>query len=240
MSLIVWSLIPARGGSKSIPLKNMTSLGGRPLLDYCIRAALACRTLDRNICSTDHEEIAKHAHSLGVEVDQRPASLGTDDAKVDDVARDLIMRKGKELGTTPDILVLLQPTSPFVTPEQITQVITLLSERADCRSAQTVARVPHNLNAINHRSLDNGIAKLKFEEERRKAYNKQLKEQLFYFANLYAIRCDALMDGEPFFAPPSAAIEVPQVFAYDLDGPDDIQYGEAILNHGSLRLDHLG
>jgi CMP-N,N'-diacetyllegionaminic acid synthase len=63
--MTVWGLVPARGGSKSIPLKNLASLAGRPLLDYVVRAGQKSGALARMICSTDHDAIAAHARDLG-------------------------------------------------------------------------------------------------------------------------------------------------------------------------------
>ena len=68
-----WAVVPARGGSKSIPRKNLLTLDGRPLLDYCVRAAQASRRFVRIFCSTDDSVIAARAHELGIEVDARPA-----------------------------------------------------------------------------------------------------------------------------------------------------------------------
>src|SRR5262245_4566414 len=103
-----WGLVPARGGSKSIPLKNLALLGGQPLMSYGISAAQKSGCLDRIICSTESQKIAATALELGIEVDSRPDTLCGDDTPVADVAREFLQRQS---GGLPDILVLIQPTS---------------------------------------------------------------------------------------------------------------------------------
>ena len=112
--MTIWAFVPARGGSKSIPLKNLVPVAGVPLLNYGVRAVQASGRISRIICSTDHDDIAVCARELGIEVDCRPRHLATDDAAVADVAREFLARKG-----SPDILVLVQPTSPFLLPEHV-------------------------------------------------------------------------------------------------------------------------
>ncbi len=117
-----WALIPARGGSRGIPLKNIAPLAGRPLIDYGIAAAKASPSLGRIVCSTDSEPIAARARQLGVDVVRRPDHLATDEARVDDVARDFLA--SLQPGSRPDVIVLVQPSSPFLLPEHISALLT--------------------------------------------------------------------------------------------------------------------
>lgn len=112
------ALTPARGGSKSVPYKNLHPLGGKPLLAWPIATARATPPIDRIIVSTDDDRIAKAAMEHGAEVYRRPAELATDTALVADAIRDLWRRLRAE-GETAEILVLLEATSPFRTPEMI-------------------------------------------------------------------------------------------------------------------------
>jgi len=114
----VIALTPARGGSKSVPYKNLHPLGGKPLLAWPIEIARATPAIDRIIVSTDDDRIAKAARDLGAEVYTRPAALATDTAVVADAIRDLWRRLRAE-GETAEILVLLEATSPFRTTEVI-------------------------------------------------------------------------------------------------------------------------
>jgi len=114
----VIAMTPARGGSKSVPYKNLHPLGGKPLLAWPIETARATPAIDRIIVSTDDERIAKAARELGAEVYMRPAALATDTAVVADAIRELWRRLRAE-GETAEILVLLEATSPFRTTDVI-------------------------------------------------------------------------------------------------------------------------
>ncbi len=235
-----WALVPARGGSKSIPLKNLLRLSSRPLLDYVVRAGQASAVLERIICSTDNERIAERANTLGIEVDWRPATLATDDAKVDDVARDLLMRQARSGARSPDVIVLLQPTSPFLQPEQIRQLLAFFGSRPSAASAHTVYAVPHNLHIWNQRQVtESAEVTFPFESERERARNKQQKPKTFAFGNLIATRAAALLSGAGFYAKPSVALPIDAKYAFDLDQQADIAMAEAMIAARLINLDHL-
>ncbi len=238
--MTAWALVPARGGSKSIPLKNLLPLAGRPLLDYVVRAGQASGALGRIVCSTDSERIAERARELGIEVDRRPAALATDEAKVDDVARDLLIRERDAGRPLPDILVLLQPTSPFLQPQHIRDLLDFLGARPNAASAHNVHAVPHNLHIWNQRSLAaDGAVTFPFEAEREQARNKQQKPKLFAFGNLIAVRSAALLAGGGFYAKPSYALPIAAEFAFDLDQKADAGVAEAMIAAGLVGLNHL-
>ena len=144
----VVALIPARGGSKGIPRKNLAPVGGRPLLVWTIDAALDSRTVTRTVVSTEDDEIASVARSLGAEVLARPAELAGDDTPMQPV----IAHALEEL-TAPDVLVLLQPTSPLRRAEHVDEAVDLLlATGAD--SVVSVVEVPHRYRPGSLMALD--------------------------------------------------------------------------------------
>ncbi len=236
----VWALVPARGGSKSVPLKNLLPLSGRPLLDYVIRAGRASGVLARIVCSTDHDRIAARAQELDVAVDIRPPQFATDEAKVDDVVVDLLVRERKRGEMLPEAVVLLQPTSPFLLPQHIRDLIELLRNRPEAQSVHNVYPVPHNLHSWNQRLIaDDGAVHFPFEAERSRARNKQQKPKLYAFGNLIASRTDALLAREGFYAKPSYALPILAPYAFDLDQQSDIAMAEAMIAARIVELDHL-
>ena len=136
-------MIPARGGSKGVPRKNVAPVAGRPLLAYTTDAARASRRLTRIVVSTDDEEIAGVARQLGVDVPfLRPPRLAADDTPMLDVLVDLVGTLRAREQYVPDLLVLLQPTSPFRHAQHIDDAVELLtSSGAD--SVVSVTQVPH-------------------------------------------------------------------------------------------------
>ena len=134
-------IIPARGGSKGIPRKNIKLLGGRPLISYSVRCAVEAWAEYGGyiVVSTDDDEIADVARSCGIDVEyMRPASLGGDTVSSRDVMLD-VMNWADSRGLDYDCIVLLQPTSPLRTVEDVTGAMKLYSPDLDmvvsvCRS----------------------------------------------------------------------------------------------------------
>ncbi|NNE19740.1 MAG: acylneuraminate cytidylyltransferase family protein, partial [Myxococcales bacterium] len=141
----VLGLIPARGGSKGVPRKNVRLLGGKALIGYTIEAALQARRVDRVLVSTEDAEIASVSKNFGSEVPfLRPASLAQDDSPMLPVITHAIEAVSAE-GWVPDVLCLLQPTFPFRRPEEIDACIEALeAQAADC--VISVHRVPAHFN----------------------------------------------------------------------------------------------
>lgn len=230
----LWALVPARGGSRSIARKNLVPLAGVPLLDYGVRAAQAAGCVTRIVCSTDDDEIAARARHLGIQVDRRPAHLATDDAPVAAVAREFLERWG-----APDLLALVQPTSPFLLPDHVRALLDAMIHDPPARSGQTVTLCPHNHHAWNQREVVDGRVRFTFPAERAAAYNKQTKPRHVVFGSLVMVRPSALLGGEGFFAEPSAAVEIPAPYDFDLDAAGDVRIAEALLASGAVSLPHM-
>jgi len=141
----VLGLIPARGGSKGVPRKNVRMLGGKPLIGHSIDAARRATRIDRIVVSTEDQEIASISKSLGAEVPfLRPESLARDDTPMLPVIAHALQAI-VDAGWTPDAVCLLQPTFPFRSPQDIDACIEALEVRgADC--VISVHRVPHHFN----------------------------------------------------------------------------------------------
>ena len=118
-------IIPARGGSKSVPRKNVRLVHGEPLVARCVRIALEARSLDRVVVSTDDDEIAAVAASAGAEVVRRPASIAGDDAPTSAA----LVHAVRELGLSPTWVVTLEPTSPLRRAETIDRCVRMAEER---------------------------------------------------------------------------------------------------------------
>lgn len=123
----VLGLIPARGGSKAVPGKNIRPLCGRSLVARAYDVAIASGVLDRVVLSTDDTEIAAHGCDIGVEVPfLRPAAFATDQSPMLDVVLHALDTLSRKEGYVPDAVLLLQPTSPLRTVEHIQGALALL------------------------------------------------------------------------------------------------------------------
>lgn len=130
----VLGLIPARGGSKSIPRKNLVDLGGRPLIAWTIQAALGSN-LTRVVVSTDDGEIADISKALGAEVPfRRPVELSSDSS----LSIDVVLHALSELDEEFDAVMMLQPTSPFRTLIDIESAIEIIGDASSVISVVPV------------------------------------------------------------------------------------------------------
>lgn len=123
----VIAVVPARGGSKSIPGKNIKPLVGKPLLAWSIDVARQVSAIDRIIVSTDDPGIAAAGEAFGAEIYLRPAHLATDEALVIDALKDLLGRLELE-GEKAEWVVLLEPTCPLRTDEDVRKCLELVSQ----------------------------------------------------------------------------------------------------------------
>lgn len=119
------AIIPARGGSKGIPRKNLRLLGGVPLIGWSIHQAKSCSRINEVYVSTDDDEIANMARAFGAKVPfMRPMHLASDSTATVEVVDDFLRRLSQE-SACPDFVVLLQPTQPFRTLQTIYNSIDL-------------------------------------------------------------------------------------------------------------------
>lgn len=123
----VIAVVPARGGSKSVPGKNIRPLGGKPLLAWSIDIAKQVEEIDRIIVSTDDENIAAVGRATGAEIYERPAHLATDEALVIDALKDLIATLKQE-GEKPECMVLLEATCPLRSADDVRECLKLMTE----------------------------------------------------------------------------------------------------------------
>ncbi|MFI4861060.1 MAG: cytidylyltransferase domain-containing protein [Phycisphaerales bacterium JB063] len=146
----ILGVIPARGGSKGIPGKNLAMLAGRPLIDYTIDAAKGAACLSRILVSTDDPTIAEHVLThAGVEVPAlRPDALAQDDTPILPVLLDLLDSLEKQGETLPDAVCLLQPTSPLRVSADIDACADRLA-RSAADTVVTVVPVPHHCNPVS-------------------------------------------------------------------------------------------
>ena len=136
------AVIPARGGSKGVPRKNIRILCGRPLIAYSIDAALKSGVVERLVVSTEDEEIAGVSLSLGAEVVARPPDLASDEAPTLPVLQHVVATLG-QAGHRPDAIITLQPTSPLRTGAHVAEAVRVFEADSKAESLVSCQRVPH-------------------------------------------------------------------------------------------------
>jgi len=223
-------VIPARGGSKGIPRKNIALLGGRPLLAYTAEAALAASQLDRVILSTEDEEIARVGRSLGLEVPfMRPQALAQDDAPTLVVLQHAVREVGRE-GDEYDVIVTLQPTTPFRSAEDIDGALELL-ERTGADSVVSLVS-PGGLHPFKVKSIDGEGWVGEPEFARGKAHLPRQVLPSFWSleGSLYITRRSVLMEENRILGDKTQAWIVPRERTVNIDSSFDLWLAERMLS----------
>lgn len=158
----ILGIIPARGGSKGIPKKNIKLLKGKPLIAYTIEAALASK-LDGMIVSTDNKEISDIAQKYNANVLTRPPHLAEDKTSTLSVLQDIVLKIDEKF----DALMVLQPTSPLRKVEDINRSIDLFNHDENADSLVSVVKVSHNYMPQKLMSLEGKYLKGSSEIKRR-------------------------------------------------------------------------
>ena len=217
----VTALIPARGGSKGIPRKNLALVAGRPLLAWTVDAALGSRLVSRTVVSTEDDEIADAARTLGAEVLARPHELGADETPMQAVIAHAI----EELGPQ-DVLVLLQPTSPLRRAEHVDEAVELLLA-SDADSVVSVVEVPHRYRPGSLMALD-GDRLVRLADDH--AATRQEKP-LVYARNgpaVLALRPDRV--GADLYGGECRPYVMEARDSLDVDDPFDLELAELLLS----------
>lgn len=221
----ILGLIPARGGSKGIPGKNVKPLGGLPLIGWTIRAAQASGALDRLLVSTDSPEIARVAESLGASAPWlRPPELAGDRSpSIDCVLHALDRLKAGE-DWEPDAVMLLQPTSPFRGAESIRRA----AEQYAASAADSLASVsPAATHPWSCYFLDGGRLRRAVADAPEILRRQDLAPAYAPDGAVYVTAVRFLRERRGFLGPGTAAFLTPPDEALDLDAPEDWARAEA-------------
>jgi CMP-N,N'-diacetyllegionaminic acid synthase len=223
----VLGVIPARGGSKGIPTKNLAPLCGRPLLAYTADAVNDSKKLTRTIVSTDDERIADCARSLGLEVPfVRPSSLAADDAPMLPVLQHAISAMRAD-GFETDMVVLLQPTSPLRRGQHIDAAIDWL-QRVRGDSVVSVIEVPHRFNPTSVMRVEEGLLKPFLDSA--SATRRQDKPKLFARNGPAVLAVHThVIDGGSLYGDEVWPLLMTAEDSLDIDTPWDLRLAESII-----------
>ena len=223
-------IIPARGGSRSIPGKNLIPLAGKPLLAYTAEAALGSRSLAATILTTNDEQIANFGKSLGLFVPfMRPSELAQDDTPMLDVMRHAVDNLPENIAP-PDVVVLLQPTSPLRPSARIDEAVNMLSA-SDADVVVSVTEVPHQFLPSSVMTMNENCGVRPWMDGP-EILRRQEKAKL-YARNgpaILAITVPFLKTCESFYAGKTLGLLMPREESVDIDDPIDLQLAEALLS----------
>jgi CMP-N-acetylneuraminic acid synthetase len=239
----VLALIPARGGSKSIPRKNIRPLAGYPLIAYSIAAGLAANTVTRILVSTDDPEIAEIARRYGAETPfLRPPELAQDTTPDLPVFQHALHWLDENEGWQPEIIVQLRPTSPFRRVVHIDQAVYRLIERPEADAVRTVC-VPFQNPFKMWRIQTDGFMQPLVDLGVPEPYNmprQALPDVFWQTGYVDAAWSDTLMHKNSMTGEHILPLVIDPSEWIDIDSPDDWRRAERLIETSELTWDDLG
>lgn len=191
----ILAVIPARGGSKGIPRKNLCKVGGISLVGHAVKTACSLDWIDRTIVSTDDEEIAAEGRKHGATVPfMRPPELASDQARSTDMWQQAWLASEDHLNESYDISILLEPTSPLRRPQDILDTVDALIDSGS-DAAATFSRAPAHFTPHKCLTLDeDGI--IGFYHDQGQQFSIRQKIPAYYYRNgiCYAVRRHTLLE----------------------------------------------
>lgn len=223
----ILAIIPARGGSKGIPRKNLKLLADKPLILYSIEAAVNSKNINKIIVSTDDKEIAAISGSYNVEVIIRPKELSTDNSHVIDTVLHVLNSLNE--GYDPDIIVLLQPTSPLRTSEDIDQAVELFNtNKKTCNSVVSVTEAEHS--PFLGLKMENGYIIPAFGKKYFEMRRQELPKSFIPNGSIFVTTKEHLCKFKSFYGEKILPYVMQSYKSVDIDSNLDFQLCEIILS----------
>lgn len=235
------AVIPARGGSKGLPGKNIIPLAGLPLIAHSIRLAALCKEIDCCVVSTDSEEIAAVARSYGADVPfLRPPELAQDDTPMWPVLQHALRETENRLDMQFGSLLLLQPTSPGRLPEDVTRAVAILSTDPAAVGVVAVSEPAFNPRWSCVAKCD-GYLKSLFSDSTQYVRRQDAPAVFRINGLLYLWRRDHVLNAAaPLYDDaPHCMLVVPEIRAGDVDTPHDLAMIELLVREGLIQLPWL-
>ncbi|KAB2946572.1 MAG: acylneuraminate cytidylyltransferase [Candidatus Methanoperedens nitroreducens] len=225
------AIIPARGGSKGLPGKNIRSLAGKPLIAWTIDKAKKSKYIDKVIVSTEDNEIAEISRKYGAEVPVlRPEELAKDDSPTIDAIMHIInWFESKEEYF--DIIILLEPTSPLRKENDIDNAVELFIENIDHAGSLVSVGEVHMENPHITKKIENGYVKPLIEIGKNLYQRQQLPKVYFPYGVIYLALTIALKKNKTFYLERTIPYFIERWQNYEIDDIYDFICIEAILKY---------
>ena len=217
------AVIPARRGSKGLPLKNLRALAGVPLIVHSIRAALAASLVQTVVVSTEDDEIATVAASHGATIVKRPGELASDTAQNNGVVRHVL----ESMPGQHRYVVLLQPTSPLRSAAQIDQCLEPLIG-GTARTAMTITPVEHHPGKAVY--LNGELVEPFTNDADMEARRQEMREVYRQNGAVYAVGVEDFLANDRFYLRPCHGVVVPAEDSIDIDSEIDLMLAQLILD----------
>ena len=225
-------IIPARGGSKRIPGKNKKKLAGKELVRYAIEAALNSNLLTTVVLSSDDKDILKIGREYdNIKVINRPEEISGDEAPAITYVNHVL----ECLQESFDIVVIVQPSSPFTLPQDIDGTIQLLMKNVQADSAASIMKLDHAIHPVKLKVKDGDVLHPYLEEEAGRMAAHQLPELFVRNCSVYVSWIACIEKGK-IIGDNCLGYEMPRERSLDINDPIDFEFAEFMIKRNELRV----
>ncbi len=224
----ILAIIPARGGSKGLPGKNIKELCGKPLIAWSIEHAQKSKYVDELFISTDSQEIADVAEHFGAPCPElRPAELARDTAPSSEFIV-YTLEKMKKEGKSFDYFILLEPTSPLRDVEDVDKSIEMLVDNPVAESVMGVVRAEDSNPAFMVKIGEGGLM-IPFMGKAETLRRQDIPDAYYFEGTVYLSKCDAYMEKKAFYHDKTLPYIVPKWKSFEIDDIIDFTIIEALM-----------
>lgn len=220
----ILAIIPARGGSKGIPKKNIVNLAGKPLILYTIESAKKSKYLDKFIVSTDDGEIATVSKKFGAEIVKRPEELAKDNSPTIGAIKQVINHFEEKF----DIIVLLEPTSPLRKDNDIDNALKVFIDKKDADSLVSLGEIALE-NPYVAKIIEKDYVATLIKTKTKVTQRQQLPKTYFPYGVIYLSKTDKLLKTGTFYQKKTMPYFIERWQNYEIDDIYDLKAIEGIM-----------
>ncbi|MGD9079177.1 MAG: N-acetylneuraminate synthase family protein [Desulfobacterales bacterium] len=224
----IWAIIPARGGSKGIPRKNIVDVAGKPLVAYTIEQGLASKYIDGVFVSTDDAEIKNVAKAYGASIIDRPANLSADESPTLEALRHGISWLKKEKNISADNIILLQATTPLRRVEDIDGAIALFFDE-NAHAVVSGVYAPHSFNPFWAKKITGGRLHLMFDSDKIATRRQDLPQVFWHNGQIYIAGKELILSHGDWYKGNCLPYICPDETFVNIDNQQDLMLAERLI-----------
>ena len=222
--LKILAIVPARGGSKSITLKNIKLINNKPLINYTIESALKSKIFDHIIISTDHKKIKKISSKYKkITIFDRSKRISSDSATTEAVVEDVLKKIKNQENYIPDWIFILEPTSPLRLVKTIKKAKNLIQKKKKINSLISIKNIGHDPAKLNKNKLNFIFKRTNNRKNRTPLYCES--STLYCVKNTYFIKSKKIVENNPL------GFLIPKIECIDINDVEDFKIAEKILKN---------
>jgi len=228
--MCVLGIVPARGGSKGVPGKNMEIIAGKPLIGYTIDVALNSGIFDTLVVTSESSSILDYAGSFDVTLHTRPSYLATDESPVIDTVLAVLSFAESSFNKEYSSVFILQPTSPLREAWHLREALQLLNDNPGAESVISVTKTADNHPARMY-NINNGYLD-PLQAEYEQARRQDLPAVYIRNGSIYITRRDVLVNGKSVMTKPALAYPMDEKYHLNIDTLRDMQLAKLVMEGG--------